>query len=101
MSTEPRVSVSVPMYNGADHISECIESVLAQTYADFELVLVDDASGDGTVEVARSFDDARIRIIENSERLGAAGNWNAALHHSRGTYVKVLSHDDVIYPTCL
>jgi len=101
VSLDPRVSVSVPMYNGADHIGECIDSVLQQTFTDFELVLVDDASSDRTVEIARSFDDGRIRIIQNPQRLGAEGNWNAALEHSRGVYVKVLSHDDVIYPTCL
>ena len=101
MSPSPSVSVSVPMYNGADHIGECIESVLEQTFVDFELVLIDDASTDATVEIARSFTDDRIRIIENPLRLGAEGNWNAALEHSRGVYVKVLSHDDVIYPTCL
>ncbi len=89
------------MYNRADHIGECIDSVLQQTFTDFELVLIDDASTDRTVEIARSFDDDRIRIIENPQRLGAEGNWNAALEHSRGVYVKVLSHDDVIYPTCL
>ncbi len=101
MRPDPKVSVSVPMYNGADHIGECIESVLRQTLTDFELVLVDDASTDGTVEIARSFEDDRIRIIENPNQLGAEGNWNAALHHSRGEYVKVLSHDDVIYERCL
>ena len=101
MSSGPRVSVSVPMYNDADHIGECIDSVLQQTFTDFELVLIDDASTDRTVEIARSFEDDRIRIIENPQRLGAEGNWNAALEHSRGVYVKVLSHDDVIYPTCL
>ncbi len=89
------------MYNGAAHIGECIDSVLQQTFTDFELVLIDDASTDDTVEIARSFDDDRIRVIENPQRLGAEGNWNAALEHSRGAYVKVLSHDDVIYPTCL
>ncbi len=51
MSPDPKVSVSVPMYDGADHIGECIESVLRQTFADFELVLVDDASSDDTVEI--------------------------------------------------
>ena len=101
MSPDPRVSVSVPMYNRADHIGECIDSVLQQTFTDFELVLIDAASTDRTVEIARSFEDDRIRIIENPQRLGAEGNWNAALKHSRGVYVKVLSHDDVIYPTCL
>ncbi len=101
MTSGPKVSVSVPMYNGADHIGECIESVLRQTFADFELVLVDDASTDETVDIARSFGDERIRIIENPNRLGAEGNWNAALDHSRGEYVKVLSHDDIIYERCL
>jgi glycosyltransferase involved in cell wall biosynthesis len=89
------------MYNGAAHISECIQSVLDQTFEDFELVLVDDASDDDTMSIVRSFDDPRIRIVENPTRLGPEGNWNAALHESSGRYVKLLSHDDVIYPTCL
>lgn len=101
MTAAPKVSVAVPMYNGSAHIAECIRSVLDQTFEDFELVLVDDASTDDTPEIARSFADERIRLIENSERLGAEGNWNAALDHSRGELVKVLSHDDVIYPACL
>jgi len=97
----PTVSVAVPMFNGAAHIAECIESVLGQSHDDFELVLVDDASSDDTVEIARGYDDSRIRLIVNDQRLGAEGNWNAALEHSRGRFVKVLSHDDVVYPECL
>jgi len=97
----PTVSVAVPMFNGAAHIAECIESVLGQSHDDFELVLVDDASSDDTVDIAKEYDDSRIRLIVNEERLGAEGNWNAALEHSRGRYVKVLSHDDTIYPQCL
>ena len=97
----PRVSVAIPTYDGAAHIAACVESVLAQTLEDFELVVVDDASSDRTIEIVRGFDDDRIRVIENEERLGPEGNWNAALEHSRAPLVKILAQDDALRRECL
>jgi glycosyltransferase involved in cell wall biosynthesis len=95
------VSVCVPAYRAARFIGRTIESVLAQTLDDFELVVVDDASPDGTAEIASGFSDARLRLERNPANLGVAGNWNRAVEMAEGRYVKVLCDDDVLYPECL
>ena len=76
-------------------------SVLAQTYRNFELHIVDDASTDGTVDVARSFGDPRIHVVVNETNLGPRGNWNRALSLATGRYYKLLPQDDLLAPTCL
>ena len=97
----PKVSIAIPLYNCASHIRETIDSVLAQTFDDFELVIVDDQSTDDSYHIAKSYDDPRIRIIKNIERQGFFGNWNACLEFMTGTYCKLLPHDDPLEPTCL
>lgn len=97
----PTVSVCMPTYQGARYVAAAVESVLAQTFADFELVVVDDASDDGTVEAVARFTDPRLRIVRNPARLGLAGNWNRAASEARGRYVKLLAQDDLLYPRCL
>jgi len=100
-SAHPAVSIAIPLYNCESHIRETIESVLAQTFEDFELIVVDDQSTDRSVAVVESFDDPRIRLIRNPERLGFTGNWNRCLDEMRGTYCKLLPHDDPLDPTCI
>lgn len=78
-----------------------IESVLAQTYQDFELVIVDDASTDGTVEAAARYRDERIRLHRNSENLGLAANSNRSVALASGRYIKFLHADDLLAPGCL
>jgi len=95
------VSVCVPAYRAARFIGRTIESVFAQTMDDFELVVVDDASPDGTAEVVSGYSDPRLRLERNPTNLGVAGNWNRAVEMARGRYVKVLCDDDVLYPGCL
>jgi glycosyltransferase involved in cell wall biosynthesis len=97
----PTASVCIPAFQSEDHIAATIESVLAQTLPDVEIVIVDDASTDLTLEVVGKFDDDRIRVERNPDRLGLAGNWNRSVELAQGRYVKVLCHDDVLYPTCL
>lgn len=99
--TPPRVSVSIPVLNGEDYVGAAIESVLSQTYEDFELIVVDNASDDATTEVVSGFDDDRLRLERHDERLPMDGNWNRALNATSGAYVKVMAHDDVLYPECL
>jgi glycosyltransferase involved in cell wall biosynthesis len=94
----PRVSVCIPAYNGAEFIGEAVRSVLGQTFEDFELVIVDDGSTDGTAEAARGFADPRIRIIVNPQNLGQRENWNNALAEARGEFFKLLPQDDFLYP---
>jgi glycosyltransferase involved in cell wall biosynthesis len=97
----PRVSVCIPAYNGAEFIGAAIRSVLGQSFGDFELVVIDDGSTDGTAEAARGFGDPRIRVVVNSENLGQRGNWNKALDEARGEFFKLLPQDDFLYPRCL
>ena len=80
---------------------EAIASVLAQTGVDFELIVVDNASTDGTVAAVGEFDDGRICLLRNATNIGAAGNWSRAVSEARGDLVKVLCADDWIYPGSL
>jgi glycosyltransferase involved in cell wall biosynthesis len=100
-SSVPLISVCIPAYNNEAFIGAAIESVLNQTFADFELVVVDDRSTDETLERIRAFRDPRIRIVENERNLGHEGNWNKALREGRGRFVKILPGDDLLRPRCL
>jgi glycosyltransferase involved in cell wall biosynthesis len=97
----PRVSVCIPVYNGARVVTESITSVLHQTFEDFELVVVDNASSDGTPEVIQAFEDPRIRFVQNPSNIGAEPNWNRALSLTEGEFVKLLCADDILRPECL
>jgi glycosyltransferase involved in cell wall biosynthesis len=98
----PTVSVCIPAYRAERFIAATIESVLAQTTEDWELVVIDDASPDGTFDVAARYaHDPRVRLERNPTNLGPVGNWNHVVAQARGRYVKVLCSDDVLYPTCL
>jgi glycosyltransferase involved in cell wall biosynthesis len=98
---EPIVSVCIPTYRGAEYIGATIESVLLQTFNDFELVIVDDSSTDATVAVVSQYDDPRIRLMQNDSNLGPEGNWNRCLAEARGRYFKLLPQDDLLDPHCL
>lgn len=95
------VSVCIPLYNARPFIAATVESVLCQTYANWELIIVDDLSTDGSWEVVAAYQDPRIRCFRNAERLGAEGNWNRAISEAKGVYVKLLCHDDLLASTCL
>lgn len=101
MSFNPKVSVCIPSYNGQNYIGKAIESVLTQTYADFELIITDDCSTDQSRDVIEGYKDERIRFIHNERNLGAEANSNKAISEARGKYIKLLEHDDYLYPSCL
>jgi glycosyltransferase involved in cell wall biosynthesis len=94
----PRVSVCVPVYNGRAYIGECLDSVLAQTFDDFELVVSDNCSTDDTGEIVRRYADPRVRLVRNTQNLGLVGNANRCLALARGEYVCIFHHDDVMLP---
>lgn len=94
----PRVSVGMPVYNGADYIAESVESVLAQSFSDFELVVCDNCSTDDTERIVRSFSDPRIRYVRNERNLGLVGNANRCLDVADAEYVCIFHHDDVMRP---
>lgn len=97
----PMVTVTIPLYNNVRFIAQTIDSVLAQTFTDFELLIYDDHSTDGSFEIAASYSDRRIRLVRNPVNLGPEGNWNKAIGEVRGKYVKLVCGDDILYPDCL
>jgi len=101
---KPRVSIGMPVYNGEKYIRYAIDSVLAQTFQDYELVICDNASTDGTEAICRAYaeKDSRVRYHRNPQNLGAGPNYNLAFELAQSPdYFKWLAHDDVIEPTFL
>ncbi len=96
----PRVSIGLPVYNGERFIEQTIDSILAQTYSDLELVVSDNASEDRTGEICQAYAerDARLRYFRNDRNLGAAENYNRVFELSRGEFFKWSAHDDLIAP---
>ena len=94
----PILTVILPVYNGGKYLCAAIESVLAQTFTDWELLVVDDDSTDNSREVAASFSDERIQVIRNEPRLGLAENLNSGLRRARGEFVARQDQDDVSLP---
>jgi len=105
MSDKPFVSVVTPFYNTAAYLRECIESVLSQTYSNFEYLLVDNQSNDGSAAIAAEYarKDARVRVIRNNTHVGQVPNYNGALLHISpdARYVKMVQADDCIFSDCL
>ena len=92
----------MPTYNYAHYIEEAIESALAQTYTDFELIIVDDQSGDNTEEVVQKYlADKRVSFYKNPVNLGLVGNFNKCLTYANGEYMKFLLADDKFEPRLL
>jgi glycosyltransferase involved in cell wall biosynthesis len=94
----PKVSVCIPVYNGSSYIAEAIDSVIGQTYENFELLVCDNCSTDNTEEIVRTFHDSRIKYVRNSDNLGLVGNANSCLSLANGEYVCILHHDDMMLP---
>jgi glycosyltransferase involved in cell wall biosynthesis len=101
----PTVCVVTPVYNGAEYIQQCIESVLAQTFTDFEYIIVNNCSTDDTLAIARrcAARDSRIKVHDNTDFLGVIENHNLAfsLMSPGAKYCKVVSADDFVFPGCL
>lgn len=90
----PAVSVVMPVYNVEHYVAESIRSVLAQSFTNFELIIVNDASTDSSLAICESFDDPRIRIVSQKNR-GLAGARNTGIRHATGRYVALLDSDDL------
>jgi glycosyltransferase involved in cell wall biosynthesis len=101
----PLISVVTPVYNGGRYLGECIESVIDQTYENWEYVLVDNCSTDDTPEIAKRYAerDARIRVVSNAQLLPMLQNWNRAMKEisAESAFCKVLHADDMMTPDCL
>lgn len=96
MNSTPLVSFVVPSYNYAHLLGQCVNSILAQDFENFEVLIMDNCSPDNTPEVARSFRDPRIKYFRNDSNLGAEQNFNEGLKRALGKYVWILSADDLL-----
>ena len=96
----PRVSVGLPVRNGANYLRDALTSLLAQTLADFELVIADNASTDDTEAICREFAarDDRIRYMRHDADMGAPRNFNFVFHEARAPYFRWAAHDDLVAP---
>jgi len=97
MNAIPRLSVGLPVYNGANYLAESIEALLGQSYEDFELIISDNASTDGTAGICRRYmeQDSRIRYFRQPRNIGCAPNHNFVIEQARGELFKTASHDDL------
>ena len=94
----PKITVLMPVYNGEPYLKEAIESILNQTFQDFEFLIINDGSTDKSLEVIRSFNDARIKIIENPQNLGLIATLNIGIKNSTGEYIARMDQDDIALP---
>lgn len=99
----PRLSIGLPVYNGERFLKFALDSLIGQTYTDFELIISDNASTDGTMRICQDYAarDARIRYYRNIENIGAAANFNRVFELARGEFFKWAAADDVISPNFL
>ena len=99
----PQVSIVTPMYKGAAFVGETIESVLRQTYTNWEMIIVDDCSPDNGagINVVKKYTDKRIKLIESKVNKGSSGARNIALKAATGKYIAFLDADDIWHPTFL
>lgn len=92
------ISVLLPAYNAEAYLEEAIESILAQTYTNFELLLINDGSTDRTAEIAQSYTDPRIRYIENPQNIGLIATLNKGIGLAQGRYIARMDADDIALP---
>lgn len=94
----PTISVLMPVFNCEPYIAESVSSILSQTFEDFELIIIDDASTDKTVEVIESFKDSRIQLIRKPHNSGYTNSLNMGLRIAGGKYIARMDGDDISYP---
>ncbi|HVO73650.1 MAG TPA: glycosyltransferase family 2 protein [Ignavibacteriaceae bacterium] len=99
----PLVSICIPTYNGASYLETCLDSALAQTFPDFEVLIVDDQSTDNSFQIAQDYSarDPRIKVVQNRQNLGLVRNWNQCVLLARGEWIKYLFQDDLLEPNCI
>ncbi len=101
MKEQVSVSIGIPVYNGERFLAQTLDSILSQTYQDFEIIISDNASDDNTEAICRNYAaiDSRIRYYRNETNLGAAYNYNCLVELAKGKYFKWAAHDDLLAPT--
>ena len=91
----PRVTILMPVYNAGKFLREAVDSILAQSFSDFEFLIIDDGSSDGSQSIIRSYDDSRIRLMQNEKNLGVAATLNRGLDLARCEYIARMDADDI------
>lgn len=97
-SRRPKISVLMPVYNGERYLKKSINSILRQTFDDFEFIIINDGSTDQSLSIIKSFRDKRIRIINNSKNIGIADSLNRGINISNGDYIARQDADDISLP---
>ena len=97
-AVKPSVTIALPVYNGAKTLTLAVNSIINQSYQEWELIILDDASTDCSREVMRTFSDPRIHLVEGDENLGLSARLNMAVDMARGSYFARMDQDDVSYP---
>ena len=100
VNNNPKVTVFMPVYNGEKYLREAIDSILNQTFTDFEFLIINDGSTDSSVEIINSYDDSRIRLIHNEKNLKLVATLNKGLDLARGKYIARMDCDDISLPDC-
>ena len=98
MANVPRVSVLMPVYNTERYLSDAVDSILTQTFTDYEFIIVDDGSTDSTWEILTRYDDPCIRLVRNENNIGLIGSLNRGLELARGEYIARMDADDISLP---
>jgi len=99
----PLVSICIPTYNGAQHLRECLDAVLSQSFSNYQVIVVDDQSSDNTWEMLSQYatQDPRITLFKNELNLGLVSNWNRCIELAQGEWIKFVFQDDIIRHDCL
>ncbi len=100
-SMTPMISVLLPVYNGEKYLREAIDSILNQTYRDFEFLIINDGSTDKSVEIIQKYNDSRIKLIHNKENMGLIYTLNKGLDLANGQYIARMDADDISLPNRL
>lgn len=95
------VSICIPVYNAENYIKETVQSILKQTFENFELIIFDNNSTDNTVNIIKTFKDKRIKLYQNDTNLGMVKNWNECLKKITGKYIHFVCSDDILYQDCI
>ena len=96
-SKKPQVSIVMPVWNGDKYLKECIDSILIQSFSNFELIIVDDGSTDNTVDIINSYQDDRIKLIKKKHS-GISDSLNLGIENAKGKYIARIDADDMMYP---
>jgi glycosyltransferase involved in cell wall biosynthesis len=94
----PKITVLMPVYNGEKHLAQAVDSILSQTYSDFEFLIINDGSSDGSVDIINLYNDTRVRLLSNNQNLGLIATLNKGIDLARGEYIARMDCDDISLP---